>query len=271
MEYTEDMILVSDSGYCMPFQEDADKEVEVLLGYGEQAHPKTGELFQHHGIDFAAHHKPLLALATGTVSSVGSDAVHGVCQTIQYGNYEVTYGHLANVYAQFGQTVRAGQAVSLSGDFLHFEVKVQGQELDPMEFIGMMYGNVRAQESIAKRGTADLATFESTIPGKYDGQKDEIEPLLLRFFVPYLRDIFKGNYQMPMSTVQSMRNVFSLAAAKNYFFQTLPSMVNPMGITQDSESLVVKMQNLIVGDFLNYMAMMHATELGGLSELLKKK
>lgn len=36
MKYTEEMILHSSSGYCMPFEEQKGKEVEMLFGYGNQ-------------------------------------------------------------------------------------------------------------------------------------------------------------------------------------------------------------------------------------------
>ena len=32
MKYTEEMILQSDSGYCMPFEEQPGKDVELSLG-----------------------------------------------------------------------------------------------------------------------------------------------------------------------------------------------------------------------------------------------
>ena len=47
MKYTEEMILQSDSGYCMPFEEQQGKDVELSLGYGEQTDPVTGEKFFH--------------------------------------------------------------------------------------------------------------------------------------------------------------------------------------------------------------------------------
>ena len=46
------MILHSESGYCMPFEEQQGKNVELSLGYGEQTDPVTGEKYFHHGIDF---------------------------------------------------------------------------------------------------------------------------------------------------------------------------------------------------------------------------
>ena len=84
------MILHSDSGYCMPFEEPRGKDVELSLGYGEQVHPTTGEKFFHHGIDFKARCYMLSAVASGIVSGVGNDPVHGICQTVRYGGYQVT-------------------------------------------------------------------------------------------------------------------------------------------------------------------------------------
>ncbi len=65
---------------------------ELSLGYGEQTDPATGEKFFHHGIDFNVRCYTLSALASGIVSGVGNDSGHGICQTIRYGEYEVTYG-----------------------------------------------------------------------------------------------------------------------------------------------------------------------------------
>ena len=77
MQFTQDMMLHSDSGYCMPFEE-RDKDVEMTLGYGKQKHPKTGEVFFHHGVDFNAPHYMLSAIATGKVTGMGNESVHGI-------------------------------------------------------------------------------------------------------------------------------------------------------------------------------------------------
>ena len=42
MQYTQEMILRSDSGYCMPYEEKG-RDVQMSLGYGKQKHPHTGE------------------------------------------------------------------------------------------------------------------------------------------------------------------------------------------------------------------------------------
>ena len=72
MKYTEEMILHSDSGYCMPFEEPQGKDVEMSLGYGEQTDPVTGEKFFHHGIDFNVRCYMLSALASGIVFNIGA-------------------------------------------------------------------------------------------------------------------------------------------------------------------------------------------------------
>lgn len=217
MRYTEEMMLQSKSGYCMPFEERG-KDVELTLGYGKQKHPVTGEMFFHHGLDFEANHYLLSALASGTVSGIGNDATHGIYQVIRYGKYEVTYAHLANVFVNFGQTVKAGNIVALSGDRLHFEVKFDGKEINPIDFLTMLYGNVKAMEQTGKTGFPEFETYDMNIATQYDKNQKEIEELMLRFMPSYMEDLYKGMYVTPQHAEQSLRNIFSLSAAKHYLF-----------------------------------------------------
>ena len=192
MKYTEEMILHSDSGYCMPFEEPQGKDVEMSLGYGEQVHPATGEKFFHHGIDFNVRCYMLSAVASGIVSGVGNDPVHGICQTVRYGGYEVTYGHLSNVFAQFGQRVKAGQTVALSGERLHIEVKFKGEELNPIEFLTMLYGNIKALQEADGNGAASFYDAETGVKNDYEKDQREIEELMLRFLPLYMEDLQRG-------------------------------------------------------------------------------
>ena len=188
MKYTEEMILHSDSGYCMPFEEPQGKDVELSLGYGEQVHPTTGEKFFHHGTDFNVRYYMLAAVADGIVSGVGNDPVHGICQTIRHGGYEVTYGHLSNVFAQFGQRVKAGQTVALSGERLHIEVKFKDEELNPIEFLTMLYGNIRALQEAGDNGPAGFYDAEAGIKTDYEKDQREIEELMLHFLPLYMEE-----------------------------------------------------------------------------------
>ena len=45
MKYTQEMMLQSDSGYCMPFEEKG-KDVEMSLGYQERRSSIMGWTFQ---------------------------------------------------------------------------------------------------------------------------------------------------------------------------------------------------------------------------------
>lgn len=270
MKYTEEMILNSPSGYCMPFEE-REKDVELTLDYGEQQHPVTEKPFFHHGVDFNASHYLLSAVATGTVTGIGKDQTHGICQTIRYGKYEVTYAHLANVFVHFGQTVKAGSIVALSGDLLHLEVKFDGEELNPIEFLSMLYGNLKAVEQTGRAGMPEIETLEMGMPTNYDKDQKEIEELMLRFLPSYLEDLHHGAYSVPERTELSLRNIFSQSATKSYFFETMPSIANPLGIGQRAMPLACKVQNLLIADFLNYLALRHRIFLSTMDELLKKK
>ena len=269
MRYTEEMMLQSKSGFCMPFEERG-KDVELALGYGKQKHSVTGEPFFHHGLDFEANHYLLSALASGTVSGIGNDATHGIYQAIRYGKYEVTYAHLANVFVNFGQSVKAGNIVALSGDRLHFEVRFDGKEINPIDFLTMLYGNVKAMEQTGKAGFPEFETYDMNIVTQYDKDQKEIEELMLRFMPSYMEDLYKGMYVTPQHAEQSLRNIFSLSAAKHYFYEAMPSISNPLGIGQRAMPLACKVQNLLIADFLNYLALRHGIYLSTLSEVLKK-
>ena len=269
MKYTEEMILHSSSGYCMPFEEQKGKEVEMLLGYGNQKKADSDEMYFNHGIDFKAKNYLLSAVATGIVTSVGNERNKGVYQTIRYDNYEVTYSSLASIFAHFGQRVKAGDIVAMSGDSLHMEVKFNGQELNPIEFLTMLYGNIKALEQSRHNGRVEFMTFEMG-PTKYDKDKQEVEELLMQYFPIYMQDLHCGDYALPEHTEQSLRNIFSVASSKNYFFESVPSMSNPMGLGNRAMPIAVKVQNLLIGDFLNYLALRHNIYLSTMDDVVKK-
>lgn len=269
MNYTQEMNLVSKSGYCMPFEE-KNGEVKMTLGYGKQIHPVTQEEFFHHGVDFATHRYILTAVADGVVSGIGSSPTHGLFQMIRYGKYEVAYTHLTHALATFGTRVKAGSMVAISGDLLHIEVKHDGTEINPMEFLAMLYSNLLTLRQQGHPSMPDLAFLEMDIPTDYDDDREEIEELMLRFYPEYLLEVGNGSYHVPEHTEQSLRNIFSLSAVKNYFYEMMPSLANPLGIGERSMPIAAKVQNLLIGDFLNYLALRHQLFLSTLSENDKK-
>lgn len=194
--------------------------------------------------------------------------MHGICQTIRYGEYEVTYGHLSNVYAQFGQRVKAGQTVALSGERLHVGVRFKGEELNPIEFLTMLYGNIRALQEAG--GEAAGGFCEPAPATDYEQYRREIEELMLRFLPCYMEDLRRRTYTVPAHTEQSLRHIFTTGAMKEYFYERMPSMYNPLGLGRKALPLVGKVQNLLIADFLNYLALRHEVYLPAMGGDVKK-
>lgn len=270
-DYTSGMILMSESGYCMPF-EDRDGNVDLVLAYGEQVHPETGEKFFHHGVDFKTYYYLLPALADGKVVGIGNDVKYELHLLVQYGKYVVKYGHLSSVNVLFGQPVRAGLPVGVSGELLHMEVYYDEQEIDPIDFVTMLYSNVvTAGKGIQAGQPIEFVTLDMDVPTKYDHCRDEVEQLMLRYYPAYMEELRKGSYVVSEHTEQSLRNVFTVTAIKNYFFENIPSLANPLGVGKKAAPVVAKVQNLLIADFLNYLAVRQHVFLSGLSEDEKKK
>ena len=267
---TKEMLLESASGFMMPFAASEEDEVQVSLGYGEQKHPMTGEKFQHRGVDFVCRDLPLFAVATGTVVGAGTDAIHENYIIMKHGKYEVKYGHLREAYVSYGTPLVAGQQVAKSGDFLHFEVSFAGQNLDPMDFLGMIYSNMMQLASMGIKGHYRMANMGVKVHTDYDADQDEIVQLMLRWLPAYMNELRLGTYQTPARTEQSLRNIFAQSADKSYFFETIPEIGNPLGLSSRGAPLASKVQNLLIGDFLNYMALRQNTFLSSWGDSQKK-
>lgn len=271
MQFTQEMMLHSDSGYCMPFEE-RNGDVQMSLGYGKQKHPQTGETFFNHGVDFKVNNYLLSAVATGKVTGLGNDAIHGIYQVTRYGDYEVIYSHLSNVFANYGKEVKAGQVIAVSGSSLHIEVKYKGEELNPLEFLTMIYSNLKVMEQHGRPGAApQFVTLDMDVRTAYDKDQKEIENLMMRFFPDYMTDMSKGIYVLPEHTELALRNIFTMSAMKHYFFETIPSMANPLGMGAKSIPIAERVQNLLIADFLNYLALRHQIFLSSMSAVEKKK
>lgn len=270
MQFTQEMMLHSDSGYCMPFEE-RNGDVQMSLGYGKQKHPQTGETFFNHGVDFKVNNYLLSAVATGKVTGLGNDAIHGIYQVTRYGDYEVIYSHLSNVFANYGKEVKAGQVIAVSGRSLHIEVKYKGEELNPLEFLTMIYSNLKVMEQHGRPGAApQFVTLDMDVRTAYDKDQEEIENLMMRFFPDYMTDMSKGIYVLPEHTELALRNIFTMSAMKHYFFETIPSMANPLGMGAKSIPIAERVQNLLIADFLNYLALRHQIFLSSMSAVEKK-
>ncbi len=104
----------------------------------------------HRGIDIsAAHSRDIRACADGVVCFTGSSAGYGNYLMIDHGDYVSLYAHCAEILAVDGDAVHAGDSIAVAGatgratgPHLHFEIRVDGQVVDPFEYVGSVYAGV---------------------------------------------------------------------------------------------------------------------------------
>jgi murein DD-endopeptidase MepM/ murein hydrolase activator NlpD len=113
-------------------------------GTGGRPDPFTGEKDFHPGLDISADRgAPVFATADGTISMASYSGAYGNLVVIdhKYG-IESRYGHLSAFRIARGQNVKRGDLIGLvgstgraTGPHLHYEVRVNGQILNPLRFL----------------------------------------------------------------------------------------------------------------------------------------
>ncbi|HXV29360.1 MAG TPA: M23 family metallopeptidase, partial [Sinorhizobium sp.] len=112
--------------------------------FGNRLDPFFGRLALHAGIDFRAEAGTRVrSTAAGTVTSAGPAGGYGNMIEVDHGNGVSTrYAHLAVVLVGAGDHVKADQVIGKSGStgrstgpHLHYEVRLNGQAVDPMRFL----------------------------------------------------------------------------------------------------------------------------------------
>ncbi|CAM6085165.1 unnamed protein product [Calypogeia fissa] len=100
----------------------------------------------HEGIDIAAERgTPILASDQGTVTFAGWSDRYGYLIAIQHeGGFITRYAHCCAIHASVGQKVACGQPIAAVGStghstglHLHFEVRRNGEPLDPLHWVNM--------------------------------------------------------------------------------------------------------------------------------------
>ena len=114
------------------------------LGVWLPERPFTGETRGHTGMDLAVPTgTPVRAALPGTVTAAQYHSSYGYYVMIDHGNgLSTLYAHNSQLLVRVGQTVEAGDIVSLSGStgrstgpHLHFEVRVSGQRTNPRYYL----------------------------------------------------------------------------------------------------------------------------------------
>jgi len=114
--------------------------------FGNRIDPFTHRLSFHPGMDLVAPTgTPILAAAGGRVIFAGPKAGYGNAVEIDHGNGFVTrYGHASKIDVRVGQIVlpqahiaAVGSTGRSTGPHLHFEVLVNGQPVDPADYLAL--------------------------------------------------------------------------------------------------------------------------------------
>jgi murein DD-endopeptidase MepM/ murein hydrolase activator NlpD len=119
-------------------------EGPMTSSFGWRVHPILGTSRFHNGVDFGAEHGSLIKAAdNGVVIAAEWSGGYGNAVIVDHGNGITTlYGHTSQMYVTVGQAVQKGQPIAAvgstgfsTGPHLHFEVRRQGEPIDPMPFL----------------------------------------------------------------------------------------------------------------------------------------
>jgi murein DD-endopeptidase MepM/ murein hydrolase activator NlpD len=114
--------------------------------FAVRRHPVLKITRPHKGIDIAAPvGAPILAPARGTVRFAGRKAGgYGNVVELEHGyGYRTRFAHASRILVKAGQKVERGDTIAevgatglVSGPHLHYEVEVEGRQVNPLDFIG---------------------------------------------------------------------------------------------------------------------------------------
>jgi murein DD-endopeptidase MepM/ murein hydrolase activator NlpD len=119
-------------------------QVRQSSGFGYRRDPKTGGRRLHKGADFAGRTgTDILATADGVVTHAGWQSGYGKMVTIRHAfGIETRYAHNSKLRVKVGQRVSRGDHIAdmgntgrSTGTHLHYEVRVNGQPVNPMIYI----------------------------------------------------------------------------------------------------------------------------------------
>ena len=127
-----------------PLAEPVRSATRFTSGFGMRRDPVTGARKMHSGSDFAgAYGTHIHATAEGTVKKAGWSSGYGRLVTIEHANgFETRYAHQARIHVKIGQKVSLGEHIGdmgnsgrSTGTHLHYEVRRNGNPVNPMTFI----------------------------------------------------------------------------------------------------------------------------------------
>ena len=112
--------------------------------FGSRDDPLDGGSDYHGGVDIGADYGDKIRAAhDGIITAVGEDSVSGKYVFLTYNQgFETFYCHCSEVLVKEGNVIRQGETIALvgstgksTGPHLHFEVRVNGNKVDPLSYL----------------------------------------------------------------------------------------------------------------------------------------
>lgn len=116
----------------------------LTSSYGMRTHPVLGGRRAHSGVDLAATTgTPIFATADGIVSKAGRFSSYGLYVSIEHGaKLQTRFAHMSRVAVSNGERVKKGDIIGYvgstgrsTGPHLHYEVRVDGDAVNPIPYM----------------------------------------------------------------------------------------------------------------------------------------
>jgi murein DD-endopeptidase MepM/ murein hydrolase activator NlpD len=128
----------------VPFAVPLQSAFRFTSPFGYRHDPKGRGRRMHEGVDLAAPRgTPIFATADGVVVAAGPESGYGNVVRVQHEfGFETVYAHQSKIRVKVGQQVSRGEQIGdmgstgrSTGSHLHYEVRVNGQPVNPMTYL----------------------------------------------------------------------------------------------------------------------------------------
>lgn len=132
------------------------EQVKMTSGYGMRMHPIKKKKMMHRGIDFSCPEgTSIVATADGkVVKKEYNPKTYGRFIIIKHSDsYSTLYSQMSEFKVELGEEVKQGQVIGLvgssgisTGPHLHYEIKKDGENVDPADYIPGLQQNHESSE-----------------------------------------------------------------------------------------------------------------------------
>lgn len=134
-------------------------EAKISSNFGLRLHPVLNKSIPHNGIDFsAAKGTPIRTTADGTIAFIGRKRGYGKVIIIKHAdNFSTLYAHQSrfaqglkkNVAVPQGEIIGyVGSTGMVTGNNLHYEVRIEDQPIDPLRADKLFVENEYASNNV---------------------------------------------------------------------------------------------------------------------------